>query len=150
MASKMRSALLPLLTLFLATLFVGACSDNETITTAPDGSPLVFTGTIPFQGNSTHDFTLVEDALLSITLAEIRILLFDRTQASPDNLTLGFGIGQRDDEGECRLTTNVLINEGQVQVYRLARDTYCLSMFDAGALPEDAVVGYELQGQISL
>lgn len=147
----MRSARIPLLRLCLTTVLLAVgCSGTTTTTTAPDGTPLVFSGTVTFQGRSSHDFDLEDDALLSITLAEIKVLLFDQSQASPNNLTLGFGLGQRDaGGGECRLTTNVLINEGQLQVYRLSQDTYCLSMFDAGALPEDAVIGYELRGEIT-
>ena len=139
-----------LLLCLLPALIAVGCSDGSTsTTTAPDGTPLVFSGTVGFQGDSFHNFLMFDDGLLSITLTELRFLLLDTTQASPTSVALGFGLGRRDDAGECILTTNVLINKNEIKVYRLSKDTYCLSIFDVGTFPEDALIGYELQAMVT-
>lgn len=135
--------------LVLATaLAVAACSGSSSSPTAPDG-PLVFAGTVAFEGDSIHDLDMFDDGLLTVTLVRIDILLFDTTQGQPSNVVLGFGLGQRDEEGECTLSTNILMREGETRVYRLSRDLYCVSLFDPGALPEDALLRYQLEAVIS-
>lgn len=129
-----------------AALTVLGCSGSSP--TSPDG-PLIFTGTVSFDGDSFHDLEMFDDGLLTVTLLDLRVLIFDISQGSPANLVLGFGLGQRDEEGECNLTTNILLAEGQARVYRLSRDSYCINIFDPGALPEDALIGYDLEAAIS-
>lgn len=127
-----------------------SCSESTTSSpTAPDGAPLEFTGTVGFMGSSIHDLVLVEDSLLSVTLEDLRILLFDVTQGSPTNLAIGLGLGQRDDQDGCQLTANFIVTEGQITVFRVSRDAYCLTIFDQGALPEDALLGYRLKVELT-
>lgn len=137
-----------LLLCLVPALFAAGC-DSSSSPTTPDGGPLVFSGTVTFQGTSTHNLDMFDDGLLTVTLIGLDILLFDTSQGSPSNLVVGFGLGQRDEEGECELTTNILIAENEVRVYRLSRDIYCVSIFDAGAFPEDALLRYQLQAVIS-
>lgn len=130
-------------------LVVASCSGKTTSTpTAPDGQPVEFAGTVRSMGTSVHDLVLPDDSLLSVTLADLSILLFDTTQLSPDNIRLGLGLGQRRD-GECELTANFLVAEGQLTILRLSKNAYCLSIFDPGSLPEDALLGYRLTVEIT-
>lgn len=142
---KLKTFLLCLVTV----LAYAGCSDTETTPTAPDGSPLVYSGTVSHQGNSAHDLDMFDDGLLTVTLVDLDILLFDTTRGNPNNVVLGFGLGQRNDLGNCILTTNLLLARNEVRVYRLSKDNYCMSLFDPGALPEDALVGYVLQATIT-
>lgn len=138
-----------LLLCLLPALIAVGCSDSTTTSTAPDGTPLVFSGTVTYQGDSIHDFEMFDDGLLSVTLTDLKLLLFDRNQSSPTNVAVGFGLGRRNDAGECVLTTNLLINKNEIRVYRLSKDNYCLSIFDVGAFPEDAIIGYEVQAMVT-
>lgn len=147
----MRIAKLALLPLLLApVLFAAGCSETSTTSpTAPDGTPLVFAGTVTHRGTSAHDLALANDSLLSITLVEVKVLLWDVTRAPLSSLVLGLGLGQRDEQGKCALSSNVLINKDQLRIYRLSKDAYCITIFDAGAFPEDAVLSYRLQVEIT-
>ncbi len=147
----MRDAKFSILLLCLVTALAAiGCSDSSSSPTSPDGGPLVFSGTVEHQGDSIHDLDMIDDGLLTVTLTQVRVLLFDTTQGgSPANLVLGFGLGQRRQDGECLLTTNLLLQRNEVRVYRLSKDLYCLSIFDAGALPEDALISYTLLATIT-
>ncbi len=139
----LRSTALPLL--LVAAVFGAACSGGSSSTpTQPDGAPLEFAGTITSAGVSAHDIVLPDDSLLEVTLAELNLLLFDTSQADPNNFGIGLGLGQRDDDGECDLTSNFVVTEGQLTIYRLSANSYCLTLFDPGFFPEDAVIGYRL------
>jgi hypothetical protein len=126
-----------------------SCSGKTTTTpTAPDGQPIQFAGTVGFKGTSIHDLVLPDDSLLSVTLTELQVLLFDSTQGPPGNITIGLGIGQRE-EGECKLTANFIVSEGQLTIFRLSKNAYCLTIFDPGFFPEDSVFGYRLEVEIT-
>lgn len=130
-------------------LTIVSCSGKTTSTpTAPDGGPLEFAGTVGHMGSSAHDLVLPDDSLLSVTLEELNVLLFDTTQGSLSNLGLGLGVGQRL-EGECVLSANFIVREGQLTIFRLSKDAYCLTIFDPGAFPEDALLGYRLKVEIT-
>ncbi len=142
--------LTPLLLCLVPAVIAAGCSEGTTASpTAPDGTPLVFAGTVGFEGTSAHDIVLPNDSLLSITLVEVNILLWDVTRASTANLVFGLGLGQRDEAGECALSSNVLMTRNQLRIYRLSKNAYCLTVFDAGSFPEDALVGYRLQVEIT-
>lgn len=139
------------LVLVAASLVAAGCSESSTTTpTAPDGSPLEFVGTVTHMGRSSHDIVLDDDSLLSITLADLDVLLFDITQGgSIANISVGLGLGQRTEEDECGLTANFVVREGQLSIFRLSRGAYCLTMFDPGFLPEDAIISYRLTLEIT-
>ncbi len=142
--------LIPLLVCLVPAVIVAGCSEGSTTSpTAPDGTPLVFAGTVGFGGTSAHDLVLQSDSLLSITLVEVNILLWDITRAPTSNLVFGLGLGQRNDEGECALSSNVLLARNQLRIYRLSKNAYCLTVFDAGSFPEDALVGYRLRVELT-
>lgn len=148
--ARLSPKLAPSLICLLPALIVAGCSESTTTSpTAPDGTPIVFAGTVGHQGSSAHDIVLTDDSLLSITLAEVTILLFDITRASPANLVFGLGLGQRGDDGDCDLSSNVLVTQGQLRIYRLSKNAYCITVFDAGAFPEDALLGYRLKVEIT-
>lgn len=133
--------------LMVAAFLALGCSDSSSPTTP--GGPIIFSGTLNAQSNSSHDFEMSSDGLVRVRLTDLRLLLFDRIQADPNNLLVGFGIGQRDDAGECVLTSNFAATEGDLNVFRLSKGSYCMSMFDAGGLPEDAVLGYTIEAEFS-
>jgi len=134
--------------LLLPLLLTVACSNGSTPTT-PDG-PMILQGTVEFQGSSEHDVNMPDNGLFVLRLAEVRILLADITQVPAANLTFGFGLGQRDEAGACILTTNFLLLEGDRSTYRLDDGPYCLTVFDPGLFPENAILAYTLELEISV
>ena len=138
------------LTLGLGLILVALSCSGKTVSTptAPDGGPLEFAGTVGHMGSSAHDLVLSDDSLLSVTLEDLNILLFDTAQGSADSISLGLGLGQRLD-GECALSANFLVLEGQLTIFRLSKAAYCLSIFDPGSLPEDSVLGYRLKVEVT-
>jgi hypothetical protein len=129
-------------------LWAAACSEGAS-PTFPDG-PAVIEGTVEHQGRSEHDFEMDNDGLFEVRLADVRLLLVDITQTPASGLTFGFGLGQRNDLGNCTLTTNFVLLEGERATYRLSNGSYCLTVFDPGVFPENALLGYRLEIQISI
>lgn len=132
----------------LPLIWAAACSSSTSPTT-PDG-PMILQGTVEAQSSSEHDFEMPNDGLFDVRLADVRLLLVDITQVSPDDLVFGFGLGQRNDEGGCALTTNFVLLEGEKAIYRLESGDYCLTIFDPGVFPENALLGYTLEVEISV
>lgn len=134
--------------LLVPLLWMVACSNGSTPTT-PDG-PMILQGTVEFQGSSEHEVEMPGNGLFVLRLAEVRILLADISQVAAANLTFGFGLGQRDEAGACILTTNFLLLEGDMTTYRLDDGPYCLTVFDPGLFPENALLAYTLELEISV
>lgn len=133
--SRIRSWLLPGLVLLAAGL-VG-CDESSTEPT----ETLIFQGTVSTGGESFHSLTLQKEGPIRITLAELRPILLDITVADPAFLGISVGIGQ-EVEGECQENVRFTLQENGLLFFSLIPQTYCLSIFDAGQLPEDATLAY--------
>ena len=140
-----------LLTTAMVALLPVACSDSSSndSPTAPN-EPLFFSGTVGDDIEGDHDFTMPDDGLVSVIVTDLDIVLFDTSLLSPDSILVGLGLGQRDEEGECDLTSNFAVAEDQVTVFRLSADNYCLTMFDSGSFPEDSILNYAIEATFTL
>jgi hypothetical protein len=127
-------------TLVAGALLLGACSNGPT---GPDGEPLVFQGTVVYQGSTSHSLAVTDYGGVRFELENVTPRLIDVTNGlTGTNVGIGFALGQPDSES-CVTTYQVTLYEGDVLSFSLGDGNYCVLMFDSG-LPVDAVVDYTL------
>ena len=125
--------------LVAAFLLLSACSSSS-----PVSEPILFSGTVTYQGTQWHSLPLTRSGIVEINVLSLQPQLIDVTNVIELNLFLGLGIGQPVG-GLCPPTTRTTIREGDSVVYGLGVKEYCISVFDTGALPEDATIRYTLE-----
>lgn len=133
--SRIRRWLLP--SLLLLGMVLTGCDDSST----EPSETLVFEGTVRTGGESFHALVLQKEGPIRITLARLRAVLVDISVLNPENLGISVGIGQ-EVEGECQENVQFTLQENGLLFFSLIPQTYCLSVFDRGQLPEDATVAY--------
>ena len=123
----------------LALLSLAACSSGD-----PVPESIFFSGTVTYQGNVWHSLPLTDSGIVEINVRTLQPALLDVTDVINLNLFVGLGLGQP--AGDlCPATTRTTIREGDTVVYGLSIKEYCVSIFDTGALPEDATIRYTLE-----
>jgi hypothetical protein len=132
---RFKAALICALLTTSAILTLGCNSSTE-----PDET-LVFDGIVRFSEESFHTFTLRKEGPLKITLTRLDALLVDISVLDPSFLSISVGIGQEVD-GECLESVQFGLQRGGLLFFNLVPQTYCLSVFDGGQLPEDSSLAY--------
>jgi hypothetical protein len=120
-------------------LLSSACGGSS-----PVPESIFFSGTVAYQGNEWHSLPLTESGIVEINVRTLEPQLIDITNVINLDLFLGLGIGQPSGD-LCVPTARTTVRAGDSVVYGLAVKEYCISVFDTGALPEDAVIRYTLE-----
>jgi len=125
-----------LLAVCLSTL---ACSGSPTEIT---GGAQIFEGTIAFGETNMESLSITSAGGVRI---EVLSVTADPELEAGFTPSLGFGLGEPDDEGECALTFSTIIsnNVQPLSIGLLARD-YCLTFFDNLTLAEDGTRTYSV------
>ena len=123
----------------VALMPLAACSSGN-----PVPESIFFSGTVTYQGNVWHSLPLTDSGIVEINVRTLQPALLDVTNVINLNLFVGLGIGQPVGDA-CPATTRTTIREGDSVVYGLGVKEYCISIFDTGALPEDATIRYTLE-----
>jgi hypothetical protein len=128
------------LTLFVTCLLVLASCGSS----SPVPESIFLSGNVTYQGSQTHSLLLSDSGIVEIDVISLTPQLVDITNLPILDLFLGLGIG-RLSEGNCVPTTQTAVRAGDRVVYGLSDVDYCIRLFDAGSLPEDATVRYALE-----
>ena len=120
-------------------LLLSACGGSS-----PVPESLFFSGTVTYQGNEWHSLPLTESGIVQINVRTLEPQLIDITNGGGLDLFLGLGVGTPSGD-LCVPTTRTTVRAGDSVVYGLSVKEYCLSVFDTGALPEDAAIRYTLE-----
>lgn len=134
----MKTALAPLL---LTALAVSACGNNTqtptSATSTTSGAPTtrLFTGTVPVAGSAFFSFTSSQAGPASAMLASLTATSTGRTLAVPMGLGIGIPAGT-----DCALFLDKPAIPALVPqlTYLPAAGTYCIRVYDTGALPGEA------------
>ena len=130
------------LTLVLAAaLAVAGCGDSSPVT--PGKEPLIFSGQLASRTSESHTLTLERTGTISIELTELRAI-FVHVQDLEAVLAIGVGIGLFDDEAVCIPSIRPTFTQGGTRSVLITEDVNCVSVFDNGTLPPDALVAYEV------
>lgn len=122
---------------------LGSCDDSPT---DPGQPPLLFTGTLTAEGRSSHVFEPPKSGTVSVSLVDLTATLVDITQLfDPSTAVVGLGIGRPSSEGECSITGQTTLGEGDRQLYGLNAREYCATLFDPGNFPDDSTFSYQLR-----
>lgn len=136
-----RVALLAIIALFLP---LAACDDDDdpvvddTPTEQAPTMTVTVMGSFGQNANSTHDFTAVANGFARMTITAL---------APVETLTIGLGLGQRDDNGNCVLLASdrsVGLRDSLLSQGLVAGSAYCVSVFDVGNLFPGNVVNYTM------
>ena len=122
-----------------ALLVLPGCGGDD-----PVPESIFFSGTVTYQGTAWHSLPITDSGIVEINVRTLQPTLIDITNVIDLDLFIGLGIGQPADE-LCPPSTRATIREGDSLVYGLGVKEYCLSLFDTGALPEDATIRYTLE-----
>ncbi|MEM9407142.1 MAG: hypothetical protein AAGA81_13975 [Acidobacteriota bacterium] len=135
---------LALLALLLPVLVLAACDDDDD-PIVDDGPTeelptvtVTVTGSFGQNATSTHDFTAIASGFARMTVTEL---------GPVETVTIGLGLGQRDDEGNCVLLASdrsVTILDSFLSQGTVAESAYCVSVFDVGNLFPGNVVEYTM------
>lgn len=103
-----------------------ACSGNSTSTTpTPPTTTDTFTGTVPVGGSDAHNFTVVQNSEVDVTLT---------AAAPPDGIVMGIGIGSGGSPCTLFAQASAQTSAGtSVQLAGgLSPGSFCVSVFDVG------------------
>jgi hypothetical protein len=129
----------PLPLLALSLLLLPACDGTPSDIA---GAPIVFAGTLVMDGGANHFFVVTSPGGVQVEIPSIEAVpeLEEGFVAS-----MGFGLGQRDDEDACQLTYSASVQQGFRIAFGLVEGEYCLRVFDNNTVGEDASRLYELR-----
>lgn len=123
--------------LALAALLFTACDDS-----GPVDDVFLFEGQVTYQGESIHSLVTREEGIATLQMVDLRPVLIDAVFSS--SIVVGLGFGQPTADG-CQASFRTNARVGSVFSIGLEAETeYCLRVFDAGSLPEDALIQYTL------
>jgi len=127
-------------------LFAG-CDDDDP--TAPDEQNLfVFASQLTPLESVVHEVTFPTDGTLRFTLEELRPVLLDTTDITPDRLAIQFELARRRD-GVCDSSTARLnFVEDQVFLIDIASTDYCFTISDPGFLPDGSTIAYRMVAEL--
>jgi hypothetical protein len=111
---------------------------------SPVPEALFFSGTVTYQGNQWHSLPVTDSGIVEINVLTLEPQLIDITNVIDLDLFLGLGLGVPSGD-LCAATTRTTVREGDSIVYGVAVKEYCITVFDTGALPEDAAIRYTLE-----
>ena len=117
-----------------------ACSSSPT---AP-GEPVLLVGELPATAANSHALFVESSGIMTITIEDLRAILWDVTFAGVGDLTLGFGVGEPEPEGSCAITGQLLVREGDTYLWSIRSGEHCVLLFDSGIIPADGVLGYSV------
>jgi hypothetical protein len=120
-------------------VLLSACGGSS-----PVSESIFFSGTVSYQGNEWHSLPLTSSGIVEINVRTLQPQLLEITDVIDLDLFIGLGIGQPAN-GLCTPTTRTTVREGDSVTYGLSVKEYCVSVFDTGALPEDATIRYTLE-----
>jgi hypothetical protein len=109
-------------------LATAGCDDASTATSPTVTSPVTetFTGQFFPGGTAARAFTAASSGTVSITLTQI---------GPPADVTVGLGVGIPQSDGAgCYLTETVSAGAGSQLTVAVEAGTYCVRLFDTGAL----------------
>jgi hypothetical protein len=121
----------------LLVLSLGCENNNNPVQPTPTVITDSFTGTFGPQGRNWHPFTVKEPGVMSVTIISL----------SPDPiLTVGIGLGAPSG-ADCvlHLRNDAVHQASLLTASATAAGTYCVAIFDVGALAEDATTDYTVQ-----
>jgi hypothetical protein len=142
--ARTRTARVPI---FLLTVAIGlsavGCNDSPT---EPRDPPLVFSGSLTYQGRSSHVFEPSKEGTVTITLVDLTATLVDVSAFyDPSTAVVGLGVGRPDADGVCAISGQTSLGEGDRQLYGLNARRYCATVFDPGNFPQDSTFAYQLR-----
>ncbi len=122
-------------------LAVAGCGDSSPVT--PDKEPLIFSGQLASLTSESHTLRLERTGTVSIELTELRAI-FVHVQDLETVLAIGVGVGLFNDEEVCIPTIRPTFTKGFSRSLLITADLNCVSVFDNGTLPQEALVAYEV------
>ncbi|MDH3402127.1 MAG: hypothetical protein OES32_06890 [Acidobacteriota bacterium] len=131
------------LLLGIALLVLPGC---DTSPTGLEGGTQVFQGTVAVGGRSSHDFTVTSAGGIRV---EVESLVADPPLPEGITPSLGFGLGQRAENGDCAATFRTSIREGTNLAFGLQEGAYCIVLADNGTLEEESTRTYSVLVRIS-
>jgi hypothetical protein len=118
-----------------------ACSSSPT---AP-GEPVLLVGELTSAAANAHLISVDNTGIMTVSVLDLRAVLWDVTlTGAVGELTLGFAVGKPDETGECAVTGELLVREGESYLWSLQRGEPCVQLFDTGIIPQDGVMAYSV------
>jgi hypothetical protein len=117
---------------------LGACSSP----TSP-GETILLEGELAALGSSSHVVALPSSGVTTITVLDIRKLIWDITLGDVDP-SLSLGIGRARTE-ECEVTGRLQVREDDVYLWSLAEGSHCFVLSDPGSIPVDGILSYSVR-----
>ena len=125
----------------LVTVAALALSGCDTSPTEIADGPLVLEGSIAAEGSNLHSLRVTKAGGVRV---EVDSLVADPLLDGILLPSLGFGLGDPDDAGGCRLTFTTTVNENSRLSFGLSESEYCIRIFDNGSIGEDALRIYSI------
>jgi hypothetical protein len=103
-------------------------------------------GELTTAATNTHLLSVDNTGIMTVSILDLRAVLWDVTlTGSVGDLSLGFAVGKPDQSGECAITGQLQVREGETYLWSMQRGEPCVQLFDLGIIPQDGVMAYSVR-----